>query len=263
MDVEQSVKPLASSNGPMSFLLVIDFDYTITEKNTDDWLLQTLLSAKKVKELTEKWYSGDCTWQDLMKSGFQALKEEKVSPDQIFKVLEEIPLVKGFKEFLKLVGSHKECKVVIASDSNTVFIDKIFKKHDLEKYVDEIFTNPAHFDEEDCLRLFAHHSHSCTTCQPNICKQEILRSYLEEEGKRGNKYERIFVIGDGSNDFCPCKILDDRGCIFPRKGYRLMKKIEKLKDTNSKDDIKASVIPWENGEDLLVSFQRETGLDLK
>ncbi|PIK58483.1 hypothetical protein BSL78_04616 [Apostichopus japonicus] len=86
---------------------------------------------------------------------------------------------------------------------------------------------------------------------------------MEERERNGGKYERIFVIGDGGNDFCPCKLLTENDVIFPRKGYRLIKKLERLSKSGDEEPVLASIVPWEDGEDLLASFKQVAGLQLE
>lgn len=240
------------------YLLVIDFDHTISEKNTDDWVLRDLLSKETVEGIFAERKSRELPWQQLMKDGFQALHDGNISEDQIIKSIEKIPLVQGFAKFIESAGGHSQCDIIIASDSNTVFINTLLQKHKLLLYVKRVFTNPAHFDNEGHLRLSPHHSHSCQSCEPNICKQEILRGYLQQAHQSGHTYERIFVIGDGRNDFCPCKLLKGNDFIFPRKGYRLMKILDKLSQRG--EAVIASIVPWENGDDLFTAFKQITNL---
>ncbi|PIK58481.1 hypothetical protein BSL78_04614 [Apostichopus japonicus] len=105
--------------------------------------------------------------------------------------------------------------------------------------------------------------HRRDTSSERLCKvYRIEDTKAAHGGKRANggKYERIFVIGDGGNDFCPCKLLTENDVIFPRKGYRLIKKLERLSKSGDEEPVLASIVPWEDGEDLLASFKQVAGL---
>lgn len=82
-------------------------------------------------------------------------------------------------------------------------------------------TNPAEWDSSGLLHVRRRidstgPQHACTVgCSPNLCKGEldlvnqILRlsifvgDELEAFLARHGEYDRIFYVGDGSNDFCP------------------------------------------------------------
>jgi len=65
------------------------------------------------------------------------------------------------------------------------------------------------------------------------------------------KYSTIIYIGDGKNDFCPCRQLRDNDYILARKKYGLH---NLLSQENSQ--IKAHVFPWENGWDVYQILQQ-------
>ena len=68
-----------------------------------------------------------------------------------------------------------------------------------------------------------------------------------------NCFDRIFYIGDGKNDFCLSKKLGKNDIVFPRFDYCLYKI---LFDKNGKNEVKAQIIPWKNGKDILDVLQK-------
>ena len=60
-------------------------------------------------------------------------------------------------------------------------------------------------------------------------------------------FDKIFYIGDGKNDFCLSKKLGINDIVFPRVNYSLYKI---LYDKNGKKEVKAKIIPWNNGNDI-------------
>lgn len=80
-----------------------------------------------------------------------------------------------------------------------------------------------------------------------MCKQTMLRDYLQ---KTQSKFDRIFYLGDGKNDFCPLKMLQKEDVAFVRKNLDLHKMIEKLK-AKGKFDLKCEIFFWDNGFDIL------------
>jgi pyridoxal phosphate phosphatase PHOSPHO2 len=64
-----------------------------------------------------------------------------------------------------------------------------------------------------------------------------------EKHKR-ESYNKVIFIGDGSNDFCFSKHLNENDILFPRKNFSLY---NILYNDNKKNKIKAEIHPWENG----------------
>jgi len=82
----------------------------------------------------------------------------------------------------------------------------------------------------------------------NLCKGHVLTTHIEEAAKRGVHYDRVAYVGDGSNDLCPSLRLRSNDIVFPRKGFALVKLIEKLDDDL---EMLAKVVPWDTGLEIL------------
>jgi len=85
-----------------------------------------------------------------------------------------------------------------------------------------------------------------------MCKRIILSEFFLEKAQ---KYEKIFYVGDGGNDYCPLTILGENDCVFARKGYKLQKKIEKNVKNGYKT--KYDVFYWETGFEILGYLQEK------
>lgn len=58
-----------------------------------------------------------------------------------------------------------------------------------------------------------HNKHECLICPRNLCKSKALRDYLN----KNDKYQRIWYIGDGRNDYCPVQsVLTENDVVFAR-----------------------------------------------
>ena len=53
---------------------------------------------------------------------------------------------------------------------------------------------------------------------------------------------------DGGNDLCLSKKLSEKDYVFPRKNYKLYKL---LFNENKKNEIKANIYPWQNGQEII------------
>ena len=123
-------------------------------------------------------------------------------------------------------------------------IDHILETAGLRSVFSKVYTNPASFDSSGCLRLSPYHRQDwCKLSQPNMCKGHILD---EHRRKSGVAYDVVAFVGDGENDFCPTLRLRDTDVAFPRRNYRLDKRI-----AESRDKVAAMVRPWDTGTDIM------------
>lgn len=177
--------------------------------------------------------------------------EQNVTPNQIRSVMETIPFTDGMKDLLTHISEHKNSiDCIVASDSNTLFIEWILQASGLDVAVDKVFTNPATINDHGYMEVRGHHTHNCTKCPANICKKEVLELYLSEQSKRGVEYKRVFYIGDGGNDLCPTACLREQDVVMPRKGYTLEKHLAQLEKQPS-SLLKPRVMAWSSGIEIL------------
>ncbi|XP_063421098.1 probable phosphatase phospho2 [Mytilus trossulus] len=242
-------------------LLAIDFDHTLIDENSDLWV-KRLAPDGKLPDHIEALYSST-GWTEYMGSIFQYLYEIGTKEEDIRKCMEEIPLTEGMADLLKYCND-KSYEIIIISDSNSVFIDMILEHTQLQKMVTKVFTNPAHFDDTGCLKIeYYHHQDWCDLSTINLCKGNILQSYLEKRGEEGINFDYIFYIGDGTNDFCPALTLKETDYVCPRINFRLWKKIQKLKNPESSESTKeelpqlhAQILNWSSGLDILEQIKQ-------
>ena len=53
-----------------------------------------------------------------------------------------------------------------------------------------------------------------------MCKQHILRDYLgRRSDERRRPFQRVFYVGDGANDVCPCLALGTADVAFARRDF--------------------------------------------
>lgn len=178
--------------------------------------------------------------------------EQEVKPDTVRSIMETIPFTAGMTELLKFISENKSSiDCIIISDSNTMFIDWILRAAGLHKAVDQVFTNPAKFNEQGYMEVQRHHSHKCHQCPVNLCKKKVLELYLSECSDGGVEYHRIFYVGDGGNDLCPTSCLRQHDVVMPRKGYTLEKLLVKLRGREDDAAHRARVVAWNSGTEIL------------
>ncbi|KAL5266136.1 hypothetical protein ACHWQZ_G006702 [Mnemiopsis leidyi] len=209
-------------------LLVFDFDHTIVDGNTDVKILDVL----KNRNVTPCKYDPLTGWTEHMKKIFAECKTNGVVQSDMLSVLKELKMTDGMKVLFQTIRESKSfVKVVVASDSNSWFIDVLLHHFQLQDLIDEVHTNPAHWNGNllDLRRYTT--NETCPICPINMCKSEIVSN------ARSDNVTCIIYVGDGTNDLCPVLKLDENDIACPREGYSLSKKIEKL-------DIDCSVVSW-------------------
>ncbi|XP_032891269.1 phosphoethanolamine/phosphocholine phosphatase [Amblyraja radiata] len=235
------------------FLIVFDFDETIIQHNSDCVILKCNPDQSLPEELLRP-QDEEC-WSEYMGKVFQYLGETGVKEETMRKVLAETPLTKEMLtlfQFLRKSPDLFEC--VIISDANTFFINSILQANDLSTAFQKIYTNPSCFDNKNTFTISPYHSHVCEQCPINMCKRQILHDHLVRRAEEEVEFDKIFYVGDGTNDFCPSVDLTTTDVIFPRKNYPLDRLISEFKMTEP-SAIQAQVVPWESGEDILLFLE--------
>lgn len=228
-------------------LLAFDFDHTLIDANCDTYIYK-LAPDGKIPDTLKALYRKD-GWTHYMGEVFKYLFENGVTKEDFVKCVCEIKMTCGMENLLNsLPGGKSEC--IIISDANSVFIDLILNHFGLRDHFQEVFTNPAKFNEEGCLTVeMYHHQDWCTLSTKNLCKGHILGNYIQSRERDNVTFSTIAYIGDGTNDFCPSLRLQECDLVFPRRGFNLIDYIPKMEaEQNLK--IKASVHPWDTGKDI-------------
>uniref|UniRef100_A0A8D3BD35 Phosphatase phospho1 n=1 Tax=Scophthalmus maximus TaxID=52904 RepID=A0A8D3BD35_SCOMX len=245
--LEEALRPLnmtAPSNltpaAPQEprFLVLFDFDETIVNENSDDAVLCALPGQQLPDRLKSSFREGH--YNEHMQRILAFMAEQGVPQDSIHSVLERIPPTPGLLNLLQYLQSHREdFELVVVSDANMYFIETWLERAGVRQLFRKIFTNPASFDASGRLVLLPFHSHSCSRCPDNMCKQVILREYL-----------RVFYIGDGANDICPSLALGPRDTAFPRRDFPMHRLLLGMQQSQAAK-FKANVVPWASGEDIV------------
>ncbi|KAM9366230.1 pyridoxal phosphate phosphatase PHOSPHO2 [Symphorus nematophorus] len=234
----------------MKTLMVFDFDHTVVDDNSDTWVIRCLPGQALPDSVKNSYRKGH--WTEFMGRVMNYIGDQEVSPDRVRSVMETIPFTAGMTDLLTFISEHKSTiDCIVISDSNTMFIEWILSASGLQAAVDQVFTNPAKINELGYMEVQCYHSHDCDRCPVNLCKKKVLELYLSEQSEGGVEYERIFYVGDGGNDLCPTSCLRGHDVAMPRKGYTLEKLLAKLEAQEENTSLKAKVIVWSSGTDIL------------
>ena len=229
----------------MKILFAFDFDDTIITENSDYAVLRVLPVGTEIpKEIQDLYHTNG--WMKYMGAIFAFIKQMGCTKEDILACMESLSLMPGFTELMTFLGRN-DADIIIISDSNSIFIEHILQKKDLKALVKEVFTNTAEFDEDGLLKVWGYHKQtSCKLSTENLCKGQILEEFLKKQEAQGVKYDKVAYVGDGSNDYCPALRLTSEDIVFPRKDFRLDLKIKA-----DCEKIKATVIEWESGYDII------------
>ncbi|KAJ4959435.1 hypothetical protein NE237_026546 [Protea cynaroides] len=227
----------------MSGIVVIfDFDKTIIDCDSDNWVVDELGFTELFNELLPT-----MPWNSLMDKMMEELHKQGITIQQIEEALKRAPLHPRIITAIKSAHSFG-CELRILSDANRFFIETILKHHELMDYFSEINTNPGFVNEEGRLRILPHHDftsspHGCNLCPPNMCKGLVIERILASQFAEGKK--RFIYLGDGKGDYCPSLKFGERDRVMPRRHFPLWELI-----CSNPALIKAEVHEWSYGEEL-------------
>eukprot|EP00268_Persea_americana_P021573 TRINITY_DN21511_c0_g2_i2.p1 TRINITY_DN21511_c0_g2~~TRINITY_DN21511_c0_g2_i2.p1 ORF type:complete len:278 (+),score=57.69 TRINITY_DN21511_c0_g2_i2:84-917(+) len=225
-------------------VVVFDFDKTIIDCDSDNWVVDDLGATDLFNELLPT-----MPWNSLMDRMMEELHSQGRTIEEIADSLKRAPLHPQIITAIKSAYA-LGCDLRIVSDANLFFIETILKHHGLIDYFSEINTNPSFVDEEGKLRIFPYHdfkstSHGCVLCPPNMCKGLIIERIQSSVPKHGDGKKRFIYLGDGKGDYCPSLKLGDGDYVMPRKNFPLWELI-----SSNPLLIKAEVHEWSYGEEL-------------
>ncbi|XP_034426578.1 probable phosphatase phospho1 isoform X3 [Hippoglossus hippoglossus] len=233
------------------FLVLFDFDETIINVSSDDAVVCALPGQRLPDWLKNCFREGH--YNEHMQKVLAYMAEQGVSEDGIRSMLEKIPPAPGLLNlFQYLQSNQQDFELLVVSDANMYFIETWLEHAGVRPLFRKIFTNPASFDATGQLVLLPFHSHSCSRCPDNMCKQVIVQEYLayRQKERGGAPYQRVFYIGDGANDVCPSIALGPRDTAFPRRDFPMHRLLLGMQQSQAAK-FKANVVPWASGEDIV------------
>ncbi|XP_060112376.1 phosphoethanolamine/phosphocholine phosphatase [Heteronotia binoei] len=236
------------------YLLIFDFDETIINENSDDSVLRALPGKQLPESIRQTYREG--FYNEYMQRVLKYMGDQGVKMADFKAVYENIPLTPGMRDLFQSLSQHQDrFETILISDANMFGIECALKATGAYPLFRKIFSNPSSFDKRGYFTLGPYHSHNCPRCPANMCKRKILTEYLAERAHKGVRFEKVFYVGDGANDFCPSVTLKTTDVAFPRKGYpmhRLILEIEK----NQPGKYQALVVPWDSALEVW-SFLQE------
>ncbi|KAI8803254.1 phosphatase phospho-type [Cladochytrium replicatum] len=229
-------------------LVCYDFDWTIVDEDTDNWMF--LLRPNIEKELREESKKGR-TWVNVVIDCLQKLQSEPegVTLEQIAERLQTIPFSTGMQFGIRRAKDHgaQQC---ILSDANQFSIATVLKHYGLYEHFSKIITNRADVSEGKLkVAPWNTEPHACENgCTYNLCKGSEILKIIDR-----SRHSRVVYLGDGRNDFCPATKLQKGDIVLVRTG-RALERIMKSGDAEAAKVV-ADVRYWSSGEDVLKIYE--------
>lgn len=223
-------------------VVVFDFDKTIIEPDSDNWVVDELGATDLFNQLLPT-----MPWNSLMDMMMIELNAQGKLIEDIEQVLRRVPIHPRIVPAIKTAHA-LGCDLRIVSDANFFFIETILDHLGIKDCFSEINTNPSYQDDEGRLRIspyidFKSSPHGCINpCPPNMCKGMILERIKCSVAKEG---KRIIYLGDGIGDFCPSLKLEEGDFMMPRKNFPVWNLIRE-----NQGRIRAEIHEWVDGAEL-------------
>ncbi|KAK7835668.1 inorganic pyrophosphatase 2, partial [Quercus suber] len=123
-------------------VIVFDFDKTIIDCDSDNWIVDELGVTQLFTQLLPT-----LPWNSLMDRMLMELHSQGKTIEVIAECLKKVPLNPRIISSIK--SAHASgCDLRIVSDANAFFIETILKHHGLINCFSEINTNPSFIDRE-------------------------------------------------------------------------------------------------------------------
>lgn len=214
---------------PEPILLVWDFDHTIVDCNSDEYIPSQFSDVRDVQSHFIELMGSGFSWHKCVEIQMSFAVSNGASLSSIKEAAAKMPYLIEVKKSLEDITSldPEDTRIkphqVILSDGNTAFIETFLKYNNMLHHFNlDIISNIGILSEHGNLTVTPQSSpngHTCPRCPSNLCKTEALRQLLAKQF--GAKRPQIIYVGDGTNDACPAlKILGENDVLLARCGQR-------------------------------------------
>ncbi|KAJ7287845.1 phosphatase phospho-type [Mycena rebaudengoi] len=208
-------------------LVVFDFDWSMADQDTDRWVFE--VTAPEIRRWAED-NEGTMQFTDMMAQSLRDAHARGVTREQLEHALRTMPFHPAMVRAITNLKAAGNTTFFCLSNANSVYISLILKEKGLDAHFTEVVTNPAEWEPSGLLNLRRRvdpsgPQHNCTVgCSANMCKGEELDAFY---ARHQPSFDRVFYVGDGSNDFCPALRLRSQDTLLCRTFGGLHKRIAK------------------------------------
>lgn len=229
--------------GLKKHLIVFDFDQTMVEG--ESFFEMVKLIPEWSEEDTQNLFAKVGNWFLFVEEIMKYLIESKISAQAIKENFKKLQLTENFADLLKFLFWNKDYfDIHIISGTYDIFVKWILDHHGMLHIIDEIHCEKAIVEDDFVKFIMPLKYEKCQECNFCICKAISIQKIL----KNNSDYETMHYVGDGLNDICPALLLDTKDFLYPRRNYKLYKKIF---EENYESKINSKIISWENGMNIL------------
>ena len=186
-------------------IFLIDFDITISKKDSTDVLLETHQPEFK-QELRKRYRAGEYSIREFIKYGLGSLN---ITKEQYIQTLQENVTID--ETFIDFVKSGEEFKIVSAGARLNV--QGTLSKYGINLPDSEVISNDLKFSGTDKNQITVENPFLDKEGYYGVDKKEAVENYK----KKGYK---TYFVGDGPSDY---KALEVADFAFVRKGTRAVK----------------------------------------
>ena len=186
-------------------IFLIDFDITISKKDSTDVLLETHQPEFK-QELRKRYRAGEYSIREFIKYGLGSLN---ITKEQYIQTLQENVTID--ETFIDFVKSGAEFKIVSAGARLNV--QGTLSKYGINLLDSEVISNDLKFSGTDKNQITVENPFLDKEGYYGVDKKEAVENYK----KKGYK---TYFVGDGPSDY---KALEVADFAFVRKGTRAVK----------------------------------------
>ncbi|MEI7916467.1 MAG: MtnX-like HAD-IB family phosphatase [Methylophilaceae bacterium] len=184
--------PTVIFKGGDSMLFVVDFDGTLSVRDTVDAMLERFADPSW-EEIEKEWLDGHITAVQCMQKQVRMVKADHVALENFFR---SIQLDASFLPFYKHVSQF--AKVAVVSDGLDHAIKVAMKNAAFPDL--PIYANKLHFVPDGIDMSWPHKNPSCNAGN-GVCKCKVAQDLSGGE-------KPVVLIGDGKSDACLAKSAD-------------------------------------------------------
>ena len=226
-------------------LVIFDFDQTIIDLDSEFSLIEKY-AQNLYKEKNGDLYVKD-HWIEFNNYIYTRIVENGYTYEDVKKHFQSLKLSPNMDILLNFLNQNKHnYETIIITGNNDKVVEIVLESHGIKSCFNHILCNKSIFDEKNIFKIWAINEkyQHCKDDKPFLCKSLFFEDFMKD---KKSCFDKIFYIGDGKNDFCLSKKLGINDIVFPRVNYSLYKI---LYDKNGKKEVKAKIIPWNNGNDI-------------
>lgn len=231
-------------------MVIFDFDYSMIDCDSLYEQVRIGLSEEDMKEIEK--VDIEKSFEYSIGLAYKKFKSKGKTVQDINSYIDTIKLGKGMKELLEYLHNSNKYDLIIVSGDIDYPIKRILKNEGVLEYFSAIYGIPSETDEVELIKLTPLIKTGCKNCEPNGCKTYFFNEYLKKQGKE--KFNNFYFVCDGFNDYCLGENLGVKDVLFPRKDYKLYKRLYEKGDLKN---LKCKCVVWENGNDILNTIKND------